>query len=195
MGGIRTHEHQEVILLLCQANVARSPLAAAMLRSKLDDVGRSDVLVSSAGIAATPGVSACLEACQVATGHGLDLSGHASEALTRSTLADATLVITMTEAQRAAESRLMPAMISRTFTLPELCRLLSADTHQCATITELAARAHRARPRTAPAETPEDIQDPIGRPLRHYHRMADRMAWMTNHVAARVHPRASIVRV
>jgi protein-tyrosine phosphatase len=187
VGGIQ-HSRKEVILVLCQANVARSPLAGAMLRAALDRAGRHDIDVQVAGLHATPGTSVSHEACQVARERGLDLSQHTAVAVLPSALADAALVLTMDEAQRAAVSRLLPGTISRTFTLPELSRLLASDPHQVATIAELAARAHRARPLTAPAEAPEDIADPVTRPLRHYQRTADRLARLVDDATAHVSP-------
>lgn len=191
MVGARTQEPSEAVLVLCRANVARSPLAGAMLRAALDRAGRRDVAVDTAGLDAEPGVPASDLACEVARARGLDLVQHSSGAVSHAALANASLVLTMSEAQRATVARLVPGLISRTFTLPELGRLLSSEPYQGSTITELAVRAHRARPRTAPADGPEDISDPIGLPLRQYQRTADRIAQLVDEIAAHVRPALS----
>jgi protein-tyrosine phosphatase len=188
MSGEAVRERDEVIVVLCRANVARSPLAGVMLRAALDTLGRHDILVHGAGLEATPGAPASLEAVQIATGRGLDLSGHTSVAASRSVLANAALILTMTEAQRSWVSRLVPKAVSRAFTLTELSRLLESDAYRAVTVAELATRAHWARPRTAPAEAPEDVPDPIGRPLRQYQRTADRMARAIDVLTAHLHP-------
>lgn len=183
----------ECILMLCRANLTRSPLAAAMLRRQLDGIGRGHVLVSSAGIEAAPGLSPSAETCQVAEDRGLDVSAHVSRTVVSAEIETASVVITMTEAQRAAVARLAPGAVSRTFTLAELSRLLRADAHRCSTLEELAIRAHRARPRTMPADGAEDVEDPVGRPLRHHQRLAERVAWLVEQVAAHVQPRTPAV--
>jgi len=179
---------REIVLVLCRANVARSPLTAAMLRQRLAQIHRDDLVVSSAGLDAGFGDPAAPEGVQVAKERGLDLSDHQSTGVSKAALSAASLVLTMTEADRSAVLRLSPGAISRTFTLPELVRLLSTDASPVQSCAELSQRAHRARPRTPPAEAPEDITDPIGRTQRHYERMADRVAGLVEEVAAHLLP-------
>lgn len=168
----------EVILVVCRANVARSPLAAALLQESLAVIGRSDIRVDSAGFDASPEERACEEVIKVGRSRGLDLSGHRSRPVAATAVAEAALILTMTEAERARVARLAPQAITRTFTLPELARLLKTGEQLSSTVAELALRAHRARPLTAPADGAEDVEDPLGRPLRHYQGLADRLTHM-----------------
>lgn len=185
----RPEPEKEVLLVVCRANVARSPLAAGMLRERLDRLGRKDIVVVSAGLDATPGDSAAPEALAVAQAHGIDLAGHRATPVSAAQLSAASLVVTMTEADRAAVVRLTPSAVPRTFTLPELVRLLAAQPRPLVTCAALAEQAHRARPRTVPADGPEDVPDPVGRPQKHYERLADRLADGVEKLGAHLLPR------
>ncbi|KWI26353.1 hypothetical protein WT71_19930 [Burkholderia stagnalis] len=83
------------ILVVCHANLCRSPLAEAILRRALPRVR-----VSSAGINARIGVPAAQLACEAARAHGLDLSAHRANALTLDTCAQADLILVMETVQR-----------------------------------------------------------------------------------------------
>lgn len=169
---------RETVLVLCRANMARSPLAAALLRDALDRIGRSDIRVVSAGFDVPSAEAVSDEALQVGRGRGLDLSRHRSRRVSADEVADAALILTMTEAERARAARLAPLAISRTFSLPELSRLLRTSDRRARTARDIATRAHRARPVTPPADAPEDVADPLGRGVRHYQGMADRLTGM-----------------
>lgn len=160
----------ESVVVLCAANVVRSPLAVALLARRLAEINRSDIGVASAGLDARPGDPVAPEAVRAAAEVGLDLSGYVARGAARAEIAASALVLTMTETQRGMVERLVPGIVSRSFTLAELSRLLRGDDHLCATVTELAHRAHQARPLTPPPAASEDIADPIGRPQRHYQR-------------------------
>lgn len=176
--------------MLCRANVARSPLVAAMLRQRLERLRRTDIVVASAGLDATPGDPASPEGVVVAAERGIDISEHRATPVSASALSAAALVVTMTEADRSAVLRLAPGAIPRTFTLPELVRLLDTGDRPTRTCTDLALRAHLARPRTPPAEGPEDVDDPVGRSAKHYGRLADRIADLVDRVGAHLLPGA-----
>ena len=160
------------ILMVCSANQMRSPLAAAFLARDMERLGRAGVVVTSAGTKAMPASGGVPAVLRTAEEYGLDLSEHRPAELTRGTVARADLVLTMTEQQRSAVVRLLPAAVPRTFTLLELRRLTEASDASGLHPAELAALAHRARPTTAPPSAPEDIADPVGRPLRHLLRVA-----------------------
>ena len=93
------------ILVLCTGNVCRSPLAAAMLRQRLAERGRTDIEVVSAGTAAADGEPASEGSYLVALEHGIDLSAHAARMLRREHVDAADLIFGMSEhhVQRAAE--------------------------------------------------------------------------------------------
>jgi protein-tyrosine-phosphatase len=70
-------------------------MAEALLRQKLRERGVEGVAVSSAGTGAWDGAPASEGAYLVALEHGLDLSSHRAQLLTRELAASASLVLTM----------------------------------------------------------------------------------------------------
>lgn len=83
------------LLFLCTGNTCRSPLAAAIARGRLRELGWRHVEVASAGVAATPGAPAAEHAVRVAADAGLDLAGHRSTPLGPDLIAWADLVLAM----------------------------------------------------------------------------------------------------
>jgi protein-tyrosine phosphatase len=150
------------VLVVCTANVARSPLAHVMLAASVD------VEVDSGGTQAREGDTAAVRSQELATARGLDLTGHRSKPVVPDAIQTADLVITMSERQRDHCGILVPGAGPRVFTLRELVRLLaaaSADTDDPATSpAELAERAHLARPSAPRSWRAEDVHDPIQDP-------------------------------
>lgn len=161
------------VLVVCTANIARSPLAAALLQHGLGD----DAAVSSAGVRAREGDPAAPESVALAARHGLDLTAHRSRPLTDALVEDAELILTMSEQQRDHCARLRPRAAMRAFTLRELHRLLrgvdftDAPQDGADRLRWLRAQAQRARPLSEPAREREDVPDPIGRPLAAWQRL------------------------
>lgn len=89
------------ILIVCTGNTCRSPLAEAMLRRKLAERGRADIVVSSAGTGAWEGAPASEGSYLVALEGGLDLSGHSARLLTQPMIDAADLVLAMAPAHVA----------------------------------------------------------------------------------------------
>jgi protein-tyrosine-phosphatase len=91
------------ILVICTANICRSPMAAALLQHFL--AGQSEPLrslpVISAGIAARDGDPISDNAAIAMKKVGIDLKGHSSQPLTQGLLDDALIVLCMTESHRA----------------------------------------------------------------------------------------------
>ena len=153
------------VLMVCTANVARSPLAAALLRNR---VRVPDIAVSSAGTHARPGQPAAEGSLKLAAERGLDLSEHRSNLLAADAIERAHLVLVMTEDHRDTCGALVPGAGARTFTLREFVRLLGeVDTYSGPVASAdrllwLRQQAHYARPRSLRPTKPEDIPDPIG---------------------------------
>lgn len=89
------------VLLVCTGNICRSPLAAALLRRRLDESGVAGVTVSSAGTGAWDGAPASEGAYLVGIERGLDLSEHRARLLTREVVEQADLILTMARHHRA----------------------------------------------------------------------------------------------
>lgn len=132
------------ILLVCDGNICRSPMAAVYIRHRAAQEGRSRIMVDSAGLLGIEGVPASPEACTVAREEGIDLQGHRSRGLRSADVASADLVLVMTSAQHHA--------IERRFTgLARRVELL---------------RAYESGSCSAPE--PRDLGDPIGSALETY---------------------------
>jgi protein-tyrosine phosphatase len=83
------------ILIVCTANICRSPVAEAILRDRLNTHGLTDWQVSSAGTWASTGQPAASMSAQLLAERGLDISGHASRPVNDSMLANADLILCM----------------------------------------------------------------------------------------------------
>lgn len=151
------------LLFVCTANVARSPLAAAMLQARLD---LPAVSVTSAGTYAREGDRAAEGSCSLAVARGLDLSDHRSRPVTPELVRDTDLLLTATEGHRDRCGNLVPQAGSRTFTVREFVRLLdevALDDGPVAVADRLEwlkEQAHYARPRSIRPQQAEDITDP-----------------------------------
>jgi len=84
------------ILVVCTANICRSPVGEALLRKRLDALGHGDWTVSSAGTWAAAGFSATSYNTEILAREGIDISGHKSQPVTKELLAETDLVLCMT---------------------------------------------------------------------------------------------------
>ncbi|MFA9432261.1 low molecular weight phosphatase family protein [Egicoccus sp. AB-alg2] len=155
------------VLVVCTANIARSPLAEAMLAASLAPHG---VDVSSAGTRASDGHPAASASQELARLRGLDLTGHRSRPVTERLVQAADLVLTMSERHRDACGPLVPGAGRRTFTVRELVRLLTAadvadgPDAVAERLPWLVEQAQLARPVAPPPRGKEDVHDPIRDP-------------------------------
>lgn len=94
------------VLFVCSGNTCRSPLAAAAFRRLLDESGRTDIEVASAGTGAYEGSPASEGAYLVAIEAGLDLSAHRARLLDRDMVAEADLILTMSKGHLSRVERL-----------------------------------------------------------------------------------------
>lgn len=161
------------VLVLCTANVCRSPVAEVLLRAELGP--DADVEVSSAGLRVRAGDAACPTMAEVV---GVPLVGSTARQVGPELLQRADLVLTMTRAHRAAAVGLAPATVRRAFTLREFAdlALLAAGEpdlpgarspgRRLAGLTAAAPRfrAHRA------SGGHDDIADPHGQDRATYQR-------------------------
>jgi protein-tyrosine phosphatase len=159
------------VLVVCTGNIARSPLAEAMLAERL---ASAELQVSSAGVRARSGDPAARGSFLLAEARGLDLSAHRSRPVSPELVSDAALVLTMSERHRDVCAPMVAGSASHVFTFRELARLLetvdltTAPGSAHARLPWLTEQLHLARPRARPANGREDVADPIGRAWPHW---------------------------
>lgn len=100
------------ILVVCTGNICRSPVAEAMLRRHLP--GRH---IHSAGLGALVDHGVEPTARELAEADGLEVSAHRARQLTREMLAEAELVLVMSDGQRRAVGELAPEALGKTMPL------------------------------------------------------------------------------
>lgn len=154
------------ILVVCTANVCRSPAAAGLLARVLPGVE-----VVSRGIRVRPGMSVCPTTAQWLAGFGVDASGHVPTALTEDDVRAATLVLTAGRRHRAEVAALRGSAAVRTHTLAEAARLVadvppqtwwSGPADDSERVLALAEGLYRVRsqPDAAAAGPQDDVPDP-----------------------------------
>ncbi len=162
---------QYSVLVICTANICRSPAAASLLERAMGS-DRS-VRVGSAGVRARVGapfdedMSAAL---------GEELPVFRARQLTSAMIGESDLILTMSSGHRSAVVSAVPSAIRRTFTLREFADLAAlagpgaagADATAAGTLAALAAQAPRMRPQRS--GRPNDIADPYGRGTAAYER-------------------------
>jgi protein-tyrosine phosphatase len=151
------------ILLVCTANICRSPMGAALLRRRLCDLGVPAV-VESAGLYES-GRRVTEQAVRLLATRGIDVSGHVSSRLDADRVRSATLVIGM-EPRHVQEAVLLePDAWPRSFVLKELVRRSEAIGARTAEpLGEWLARAQLGRsPKDLLIDSGNEIADPYGR--------------------------------
>ncbi|CAB3777114.1 Low molecular weight protein-tyrosine-phosphatase Ptp [Paraburkholderia ultramafica] len=113
------------VLMVCEGNICRSPVARAFLRRELPHLE-----VNSAGTRALVGERADPLVMQLATARGLDLSDHVATALTYEHVRAAELILGMTQAQRDLILATYPFARGKVFRLGEHDQVDIVDPYQ-----------------------------------------------------------------
>lgn len=129
------------ILVVCTANICRSPVAQGLLRDRLDKAGLDDWTVASSGTWAQIERGASRNSIEVMARNGFDISGHRSRMVTEAQLAKADLVLCMEVGHAEALRAEFSDHAGKVFLL-----------------TEMVDRGY-------------DVQDPYGGPYQEYERM------------------------
>lgn len=176
------------VLVVCTANVCRSPMGEALLRRSVEAKGL-DVEVRSAGVR-VPGLPVDPDAVRVLDVHGLDIAAHQPRQATRDLVRaeGEHLVITMTREHVRDVVSIDRAAWPRTFSLPELVRRARAvrpGAHEPGWDGWLAAvgEGRSARDLMVPDRS-DDIEDPYGMSLAAHQRAADLIATLLGEVTA-----------
>lgn len=102
------------VLVVCEGNICRSPLACAMLAQALPDIG-----FSSAGTRALVGEGADPLMLEMARERGVPLEEHVATALTDEQVRTADLILTMTKIQREQIEHAWPYARGKVYRLAE----------------------------------------------------------------------------
>ncbi len=159
------------VLMVCTANICRSPATALLLGSSLQ--GARSIAVSSVGTRAVNGcgiASAMQE--RLPAELSLGASAFRSTTLTTNMLLEADLILTMTRGHRSDVVSMCPSVVRKAFTLREFARLLGdvslssrsfgADSSQSpsAALRQLREDACRGRGMVPAPGKNDDIHDP-----------------------------------
>lgn len=111
-----------MIVFVCTGNTCRSPMAeglfrkilAERLKSEEDRLEERGFMVISAGLSASNGMAAAVEAVEAVRSAGVDISGHLSRPLTDQMIYQADRIYTMTRQHREAIVDSLPDAADRT---------------------------------------------------------------------------------
>jgi protein-tyrosine phosphatase len=173
------------VLLVCTANICRSPIAEHLLARAVDVAGLP-WSVSSAGVAAQDGRPMHAHTAQVLQSRGFATDSWSSRRLTAEFIDDADLVLTATTDHRRQVVTVAPRAAPRTFTLLQFARLTKSagpPPYEDTDAETFAEWAVRARGSVQPvAAHKDDIADPIGRSLRVFRACAARIDSAIEHI-------------
>jgi protein-tyrosine phosphatase len=185
-------EPRFAILVVCTANLCRSPIAQFLLASA---IGGHPALaetwrIESAGTHAAPGSPMHPLADAVLTERGVPHAPFRSRPLTAEAVAAADLVLTATREHRRRVVELAPSAVRRAFTLREFGRLAAVlpgtAGHGGDRGARLVAQVPMARSLSAPTPPDDDdIPDPIGGRLKAFRRCADLIERAVTEVVSR----------
>lgn len=176
------------LLVVCTANLCRSPMAEFLLRAQLNAAGEAGVSVSSAGTRAQTGTPMQSSSQKVLERRGIPvMDSWRTRRLSTAMISQADLVLTAASAHRDAVVSLEPAAARRTFLILELAALAerAGPIDPATGIAGVLQSASRARSHLVggpPAEF--DLPDPYGRSVRAFRRCADAVQLASERVVA-----------
>lgn len=188
------------ILVVCRANLCRSPMAEQLAARALAGQARARphaVSVTSAGTHARDGLAMHPYAREALRWNGLLGGDFRSRRLRPELITGADLVLTASRAQRAECARLVPAAIRHSFTLLQFARLAAAmpraDLAGATDLGERLAAVIAAVPRLRALATPQapaddDLRDPVRGPLTGFRQCADQIRDALARITAVVDP-------
>lgn len=109
------------ILVVCEGNICRSPLAEAILAERLPDAD-----LHSAGLRAVVGAGMDSQSARQAERLGIGQAEHVARWLTEQHVMSADVILTMTVEQRTRVVQLSPVAMRRVFTLREFALVTEA---------------------------------------------------------------------
>jgi len=163
------------VLMVCTANLCRSPYAAMRLQDELVRNGIRGVAVTSAGTRAQLGSLMPAKLLKIMARRGITADEHRSRPIDCDLIRSADVVLTAATVHRREVARLVPSARPKLFNLRQFARLLehiSPAVIDQLTVAELVQVCGGARGLGGPVADDEDIDDPWGRSRFAYHHMA-----------------------
>lgn len=109
------------ILIVCTANICRSPMAMVLLERKLQEQGVPGIWqVTSAGTWGRDGFPASKHGANLMQAWGMDLGGHSSRIIDKTIIAEADLVLVMEKGHQEALRAEFPELADQIFLLSEM---------------------------------------------------------------------------
>ncbi len=108
------------ILIVCTANICRSPVGEALLRDRLQKRGLSHWTVKSAGTWAQSKRGASTYSVKIMTEQGLDITGHQAEMIKLSHMKQADLILCMEAGHKEALQAEFPLYAPKVYLLSEM---------------------------------------------------------------------------
>jgi protein-tyrosine phosphatase len=146
----------------------------------------TEVVVESAGMAASAGSMSAPEAVEVLAERGIDISSHVVRPLSTPMIESADVVITMTASQWADLTRLVPQAARRIFPLKDMVRLIQNGARPFPSgspaerLREGVRLAAIIRSQRSDGGGDEDVADPIGLGMEAFQATADELAELTD---------------
>jgi len=175
------------VLVVCTANVSRSPLAAAMLRDVLRPLAAS-AEVRSAGVDAAPHLGIDRRAVDAGRELGITVGDHVPQQVTPTTLLWANLVLAMTREHVRELVLIEPTVFPRAFTLKQFVRLAVDGPMVGEPIESWVDRtgAGRQMRDLVGEDTSDDVSDPYGGSASTHRRVALELHELTSQIGARL---------
>jgi protein-tyrosine phosphatase len=158
------------VLVLCTANICRSPMAEALLADRL--AARDSATTVCSGGMLGDGEPPCPEAITAMADYGLDIAAHRSRLVAAAEFERTDLTLAMARENLRHAVVTAPTIWPRAFTIKELVRRGQAIGGRAPeeSLAGWLARAHEGRERAALLgdSDDDDVADPIGGPPQGY---------------------------